>query len=141
MEEREPYKIDARDAKRRRSYRGPAVCVRCGYAQPAGLTPATVHSHEKHHPYGRNHVPAFTIPLCVRCHREISALIQAAGVTLQPLNTDLDREIEVTRANALHLEQMAEAEQRRLTALERHRERLNRTYPNWREELQDVDAE
>lgn len=139
MEEREPYKNDARETKSRRKLGGRTVCVRCGYAEPCGLKAVPVHTHEEHHPHGRKHAPNFTIPLCVRCHRELTALMQDAGIELQPIDTDLERAIAVTRANVLHLEQMVDAEKRRLHELESHLDKLNRAIPNWREELHNVE--
>lgn len=139
MEEREPYKNDARRAKRRRSLDVPTVCLKCGRAEPEGIRDVGVCFIEGDHPWGRAHESDFKIPLCSSCHREFTAKRRDAGIDLRPIKTDLDREIAVTRANVFHLEEMAKAEKRRLQGLKAHRDKLDQVYPNWREELQNVE--
>jgi hypothetical protein len=46
---------------------------------------------EQHHVCGRNHVPWFTLPVCVEHHREITRRLQAAGVEMRRARTKTER--------------------------------------------------
>jgi hypothetical protein len=131
--ESEPIKNDAR-ANRRREALGPnAVCVVCGYVDPAGLVAGGRSLLEHHHIVGRYVDDGLTGTVCRNCHGEITEGLRTAGVPMAAQPSLLERLIVWLRAFGMFLVHagqriiaLAEQVARFLLALEGR-------MPTWRE--------
>jgi hypothetical protein len=56
---------------------------------------------EEHHLGGRQHARFFTVPLCQPHHREVTIMIQRAGVQMESASDEMERLRRVTQAVAV----------------------------------------
>ena len=74
--------MSSRHARRSRRSRTQRVCcVVCGVRDDVEL----------HHVGGRHHVSWFMVPLCQKHHREVTRLLQEAGVEMRAASTNAER--------------------------------------------------
>lgn len=130
--ERNPIKNDRRAAKREQRQGQDAACARCGMTTPEALRLVNKSWLERHHVAGRAHDAAFTVPLCLNCHRIATEGQLRAGVSLEPQATLPERLLQWLRSVADFLclltasvDQFAE----RLVGIIAG---LDRDYPDWR---------
>jgi NAD-dependent SIR2 family protein deacetylase len=74
-------------------------CLRCGRKIRT----------EKHHVAGRNHDPAFAVPLCQSCHAQATELLRSAEVDMRKTSSSIERVRRSLKATAVFLWMLAEA--------------------------------
>jgi hypothetical protein len=130
----DPIGNEVRKARRERRLGPNAVCVLCGFADPAALVLVHRSLLEKHHPFAVAHVPGATVPLCRNCHALQTERMRDAAI---PLTGDDLSELEVIeavlRAHAIFLRADADALERFVDDLDLRINDLDERFPGWRE--------
>jgi len=93
-------------------------CIYCGYPELVALrrVPATLLP--VHHVLGQNHDPDLTVIACLNCHAVAHELFDDAGVVLEPVSDPVTRVATMLRAEAVHLEMLAESKRKQAALLE-----------------------
>jgi hypothetical protein len=97
-------------------------CIYCGCAEPVALRPVTRKFLVDHHLLGRNHDPKSKLCLCQNCHALAHENLLNAEVDLEPESNPANRVAKMLRAEAVHLEMLADAKRRQAALLEGGRE-------------------
>ena len=113
----------ARAARRARELRDKLeseqpVCLYCGFAEIAVLRRVSRRLLENHHLFGKNHDPNLTVPVCPNCHALQHERLLDASVDLRPEANPVKRVIMMLRAEAVHLETLADTKRRQAALLE-----------------------
>jgi hypothetical protein len=93
-------------------------CMYCGCAEPVALRPVSRKFLVDHHWLGRNHDPESTLFLCQNCHALAHENLLNAQVDLESEFNPVKRVAKMLRAEAVHLEMMADAKRRQAALLE-----------------------
>jgi len=92
-------------------------CMYCGCAEPVVLRPVTRKFLVIHHLLGQNHDPDSKLFLCQNCHALAHENLLNASVDLEPEPNPVKRVAKMLRAEAVHLEMMADAKRRQAALL------------------------
>lgn len=130
--ERNPIKNDARAERRARRLGPDAACVLCGVSTPEALTLAKSTLLEWHHVAVRAHDDAFTVPVCLNCHRILTEGQLRAGVTFAPQVTLPERLAALLLAVGIFLSQLGEIVQLWAERAVEFVAGLDHDYPEWR---------
>ncbi len=92
-------------------------CIYCGFPELVALRriPGKL---PEHHPLGRNHDPDLTVIACLNCHAVAHELVDDAGVVLEPVSDPVTRVATMLRAEAVHLEMLANSKRKQAALLE-----------------------
>jgi hypothetical protein len=93
-------------------------CIYCGCAEPVALRPVTRKFLRDHHVLGRNHDPDSRSVLCQNCHALAHENLFNAEVDLEPESDPVKRVATMLRADAVHLEMLANAKRKQAALLE-----------------------
>lgn len=95
------------------------ACIYCGYHEPVALRRVSRKFLPEHHPLGQNHDPDLVVLVCLNCHAVAHELLDDAGVELESVSDPVMRVAAMLRAEAVHLEMLADSKQRQADLLER----------------------
>ena len=94
------------------------ACIYCGCAEPVALLRVSRKFLVDHHELGRSHDPDSTVFVCRNCHALAHEKLLDAGVDLQPESDPVQRVAMMLRAEAVHLEMLADAKRRQAALLD-----------------------
>jgi hypothetical protein len=95
-----------------------AACFYCGYSNPVALRRVSQKSLPEHHVLGRNHDPDLVVIICLNCHAGAHELLANEVVELEPVTNVVKRVATMLRAEAVHLEMLAESKRKQAALLE-----------------------
>lgn len=95
-----------------------AACLYCGYSNPVALRKVSQKSLPEHHALGRNHDPDLVVIACLNCHAEAHESLANEAVDLEPIADVVKRVATMLRAEAVHLEMLAESKRKQAALLE-----------------------
>ena len=95
------------------------ACIYCGHPELAALRRVSRKYLRAHHVLGRNHDPDLTVLVCLNCHALVhDEMLPDADVDLERESDPIKRVATMLRAEAVHLEMLAESKRRQAVLLE-----------------------
>ena len=94
------------------------TCIYCGCPRLVALRRIPGKLLPEHHVLGQNHDPALTVVACLNCHAVAHELLDDAGVELEPVSDPVLRVAAMLRAEAVHLEMLADTKRKQAALLE-----------------------
>jgi hypothetical protein len=135
VSESDPIGSEVRRARRERRLGSGAVCVLCGFVDPAALLRVGRSTLEHHHVLGRLHAEEVTVRLCRNCHALETERMRDAGIPLQlnPQRHVIETVEAILLALATFLRSLAAALERHGSDLADLVPELDRAVPGWRD--------
>jgi hypothetical protein len=97
-------------------------CLYCGCTEPVALRAVTRKFLRDHHVFGRNHDPDSEALLCQNRHALAHENLLTAEVDLEPEPNPVNRVAMMLRAEAVHLEMLANTKRNQAELLERKKQ-------------------
>ena len=98
------------------------TCIYCGYSEPVALRRISRKLLPEHHILGRNHDPNLVAFTCLNCHAFAHELLSNAEVELEPVPDPIKRVAAMLRAEAVHLEMLANSKRKQAALLEERKQ-------------------
>jgi hypothetical protein len=98
------------------------TCIYCGCPDLVALRRIPAKLLPEHHPLGKNHDPDLTVIACLNCHAVAHELLDDAGVELELVPDPVKRVEAMLRAEAVHLEMLANAKRKQADLLARSKQ-------------------
>jgi hypothetical protein len=96
----------------------PPVCIYCGYEELVALRRISRKLLPEHHVLGRKHDSGLFVIACLNCHAVAHETLTDAGVDLRPQRDPVKRVAAMLRAEAVHLEMLADSMRKQAELLE-----------------------